>query len=210
MVDLIYREESYALIGCCMEVYNVLGHGFLEAVYQEALARELKRSGIPFRREVPLEIFYKGELLNKNYFADFVCFDKIIIETKALPALLPAHAAQVFNYLKATRLQLGLLVNFGCSERLQYSRHINLPRTTINTDPGNTDSTQVNTNLTNSTNKTNYVASSSDPLNSRNPCLKAPSPSSSSDLLNSRNPCLKAPGPSSSSDPSFPNSCKND
>ena len=184
MVDLIYKEESYAIIGCCMEVYNVLGHGFLEAVYQEALARELKRSGIPFRREVPLEIFYKGESLNRNYFADFVCFDKIIIETKALPALLPAHAAQVFNYLKATRLRLGLLVNFGCSERLQYSRHINLPRTAINTDLGNTD-------LTDSTNLTNHGASSSNPLNS---C----------------NPCLKAADPVSSSNPRSPKSCKND
>ena len=154
-----------------MEVYNVLGHGFLEAVYQEALARELKRVGIPFRREVPLEIFYKGESLNKSYFADFICFEKIILETKALPTLLPAHAAQVFNYLKATRLQLGLLVNFGCSEKLQYSRHINLPRTSMNTDLGNTD-------LTDSTNLTNRGTPSSNPLNSCDPCLKIPAPAS--------------------------------
>ena len=173
MAELIYKEESYALIGCCMEVYNVLGHGFLEAVYQEALDRELKRAGVPFHREVPLEIFYKGEPLNKNYFADFVCFDKIIIETKALPTLLPAHAAQVFNYLKATRLQLGLLVNFGCAERLQYSRHINLPRAASNTD------------MTNSTNLANQtLISSSNPLNSFNPCLKAPLPTSSSNPYN--------------------------
>lgn len=173
MAELIYKEESYALIGCCMEVYNVLGHGFLEAVYQEALARELKRAGIPFRREVPLEIFYKGEPMGKSYFADFICFEKIIVETKALPTLLPAHAAQVFNYLKATRLQLGLLVNFGCSEKLQYSRHINLPRTPVNTDSVNTDST-------NSANLTNRFASSSDSLNSFDPCLKASAPASPS------------------------------
>lgn len=170
MAELIYKEESYALIGCCMEVYNVLGHGFLEAVYQEALDRELKRAGVPFRREVPLEIFYKGEPLNKNYFADFVCFDKIIIETKALPTLLPAHAAQVFNYLKATRLQLGFLVNFGCPEKLQYSRHINLPRTSLKAESENTDST-------NPANFANRVSShSSNPLNSSDPCLKAPPP----------------------------------
>ena len=196
MAELIYKEESYALIGCCMEVYNVLGHGFLEAVYQEALASELKRAGIPFRREVPLEVFYKGEPLNKSYFADFICFEKIIIETKALPTLLPAHAAQVFNYLKATRLQLGLLVNFGCSEKLQYSRHINLPRTSMNTDLvkrdlGNTDWTDstdrtnggdgigfVNTNRKDSTNLTNRGTTPSNPLNSSNPCLKAPAPAS--------------------------------
>ena len=178
MAELIYKEESYALIGCCMEVYNVLGHGFLEAVYQEALDRELKRAGVPFHREVPLEIFYKGEPLNKNYFADFVCFDKIIIETKALPTLLPAHAAQVFNYLKATRLQLGLLVNFGCAERLQYSRHINLPRTSLKAESENTDST-------NPANFANRVSShSSNPLNSFNPCLKAPLPTSSSNPYN--------------------------
>lgn len=174
MAELIYKEESYALIGCCMEVYNVLGHGFLEAVYQEALDRELKRAGVPFRREVPLEIFYKGEPLNKNYFADFVCFDKIIIETKALPTLLPAHAAQVFNYLRATRLQLGLLVNFGCPEKLQYSRHINLPRAALNT------------NITNSTNLANQpLIPSFDSLNSFNPCLKT---TCSSSPYNS-NPC---------------------
>lgn len=188
MKDLIYKEKTYALIGCCMEVYNVLGHGFLEGVYQEALGRELKRAGIPFRREVPLEVFYKGEPLNKNYFADFICFDKIIIETKALPTLLPAHAAQLFNYLKATGLELGLLVNFGCAEKLQYSRHINLPRTRL----GNT----VNTGLTDSTDHTDssYPCSKalhpSDPLNPSDSCFKAPHPS---DPLNPSNPCFKVP-----------------
>ena len=196
MGELIHKEETYKIIGCCMEVYNVLGHGFFEAVYQEALAREFKHSGVPFRREVPLGIVYKGEPLNKVYIADFICFDKIIIETKALPTLLPAHAAQVFNYLKATGLQLGLLVNFGCSEKLQYSRHINLPRKHTGT-----------TNLTDSTDLTNqqHPNHPSNSLNPSNPCFHYPS-----DSLNPSNPCFHYPSnpcfqhPSNSLNPSNP------
>ncbi len=112
MTDLIYKEESYAIIGACMEVHRELGPGFLEGVYQEALERELTAQDIPFEREMKLEIVYKGKPLVKRYFADFVCYGKIIVELKAINELQPEHEAQIFNYLKATGMKLGLLVNF--------------------------------------------------------------------------------------------------
>ncbi len=110
---LLYKQESYNIIGACMEVHNTLGCGFLEAVYQEALALEFERRKIPFVREKELTIEYKGIILGKRYNADFICYDKIIVETKALSELLTLHQAQVINYLKATELKLGILVNFG-------------------------------------------------------------------------------------------------
>ena len=110
---LIYKEESYKIIGACMEVHNTLGCGFLEAVYQEALAIEFEKRGIPYIREAELNIEYKGIILSKKYNADFICYDKIIVETKALTELLTVHQSQVINYLKATKLKLGILVNFG-------------------------------------------------------------------------------------------------
>lgn len=124
MADLIYKQEVYTIIGTCMEVHNQLGNGFLEAVYQEALALELKERGIPFQKEVRLEINYKGRILEKYYIADFVCYDGIIIELKALNDTLPVHEAQVLNYLKASNNKLGLLVNFGKAS-LQYKRLVN-------------------------------------------------------------------------------------
>lgn len=96
-----------------MAVHRELGPGFLEAVYQEALAREFGDTVIPFEREQVLTIHYKGKPLNKQYFADFICYDSIIIETITAKSFTTDHEAQVFNYLKATRMQLGLLVNFG-------------------------------------------------------------------------------------------------
>ena len=122
-MDIIYKEESYKIIGACMEVHKELGPGFLEAVYQEALALEFKRKGIPFKQEVRLEISYKGQTLSKYYEADFVCYDKIILETKAINELTGGHESQVLNYLKATKFKLGLLVNFG-AESLEYKRLI--------------------------------------------------------------------------------------
>ncbi len=118
---LIYKNESYDIIGCCMEVHKELGHGFLEAVYQESLALEFAEQRIPFEREKPIEIEYRGQVLQKNYIADFVCYDKILVELKALSALEGIHTAQVINYLKATGIKLGLLVNFG-TESLEYKR----------------------------------------------------------------------------------------
>ena len=121
---LIYKEESYKIIGACMEVHNTLGCGFLEAVYQEALAIEFEKRGIPYIREAELNIEYKGIILSKKYNADFICYDKIIVETKALTELLTVHQSQVINYLNATKLKLGLLVNFG-EESLNYLRLAN-------------------------------------------------------------------------------------
>ena len=115
--------ETYAVIGACMEVHNELGHGFLEPVYQKALAAELTRRGIPFLREQEYEVLYKGERIGAKYKADFVCFNSIILELKALSALSSAHEAQVINYLKATGFERGLLINFGMS-KLQYKRLI--------------------------------------------------------------------------------------
>ena len=110
---LVYPSESYAITGCLMTVHRELGCGFLEAVYQEALAREFTEIGIPFIREVPLQINYKGRPLQKEYIADFVCFDKIIVELKAVAKITDIHKCQVKNYLKATGYKLGILANFG-------------------------------------------------------------------------------------------------
>jgi len=124
-MELIYKDEVYKIVGCCMEVYNTLRHGFLEAAYQEALEREFIAMGVPHQREVPLEIMYKGRPLDKKYFADFVCYGKIVVECKAVSVLAPDHAAQLGNYLRATGYKLGVLVNFGNGEGLQWSRHVN-------------------------------------------------------------------------------------
>ena len=124
MENLVYKEESYKIIGACMEVHKVLGPGFLEAVYQEALAIEFSHQGIPFEQEKELTITFKGIELEKKYNADFVCYGKIILETKAVKELCDNHRAQIINYLKATKMKLGLLVNFG-EPSLKYERFIN-------------------------------------------------------------------------------------
>ena len=124
MENLIFKEESYKIIGACMEVHKVLGPGFLEPVYQEALAIEFRHQGIPFEQEKELTITFKGIELEKKYNADFVCYGKIILETKAVKELCDNHRAQIINYLKATKMKLGLLVNFG-EPSLRYERFIN-------------------------------------------------------------------------------------
>ncbi len=125
MGELIYQEESYKIIGAAMEVHRQLGSGFLEAVYQEALAIEFKKREIPFEREQELTVYYKGKPLIKHYNADFVCYDKIIVETKALDEISGKDESQVINYLKATGFQLGLLINFG-RQSLEYRRLVRL------------------------------------------------------------------------------------
>jgi GxxExxY protein len=121
--DLIYRNESYLIVGCCMEVHKRLGCGFKEAVYQEALEREFVDNELEYEREKRLKILYKGIFLKKEYTPDFVCFDKIVLELKAVSELTDIHQAQLFNYLKASKLRLGLLINFGTTT-LQFKRFI--------------------------------------------------------------------------------------
>jgi len=115
--------QTYAIIGAAMEVHRELGHGFLEAVYQEGLALELAARGIPFRREVPLQVKYKGQPLACAYKADFICFDNILVELKAIETLSDTERSQVINYLNATRFTRALLLNFG-SPSLEYQRMV--------------------------------------------------------------------------------------
>ena len=116
--------RTYAIIGAAMEVHRVLGPGFLEKVYQEALALELSDRDIPSEREILLPIDYKGRRLHAKYFADFVCHRQVIVECKAINGLTGADESQAINYLKATGLKVALLLNFGNSS-LQYRRLVN-------------------------------------------------------------------------------------
>jgi GxxExxY protein len=119
----LFEEETYEIIGACMAVHRELGAGFLEQVYQEALSIEFEASNVPFSKEQRLEVTYKDQVLDKFYYADFVCYGKIIVELKAIETLLKEHKAQVLNYLKATGYKLGLLINFG-AQSLEYKRVI--------------------------------------------------------------------------------------
>jgi len=121
MSDLLFPKESYDIIGAAIEVHRQLGCGFTEPVYQEALAEELTLRNIPFVREKVFTVTYKGKPLSKEFRADFVCFNQIIVELKAVTDFADEHYAQVYNYLKASGLQLGLLINFG-KTLLEYKR----------------------------------------------------------------------------------------
>jgi GxxExxY protein len=123
---LIYAEEAYEIQGAIFEVYKVIGCGFLEAVYQECLEKEFTLQDIPFESQIELKIDYKGQILKQTYKPDFICFDKIIVEIKAVKELTKEHQAQVINYLKATDMRLGLLVNFGSYPKAEIKRLINL------------------------------------------------------------------------------------
>jgi|SRR5690554_5594161 len=118
---LIYKEEAFRIIGCCMEVHKVLGKGFQEIVYKEALEYEFKRNNIPFEREKEFKIYYKDIVLSRCYYSDFVIFNKIILEAKAIECLTSSHLKQTLNYLAASNLRLGLLINFG-EDSLKYKR----------------------------------------------------------------------------------------
>ena len=124
MAELIYKEESYKIIGSCMKVHSELGAGFLESVYQEALEKQFIKDSIPYVREKILKIQFAGEQLKKTFKADFVCYDKIIIELKAASFIHTDNIKQTLNYLNATNLKLGLLVNFG-EKSLTYKRILN-------------------------------------------------------------------------------------
>ncbi len=124
MVDLLFKDESYSIIGACMKVHSNLGSGFLESVYSEALCKEFEKRKIPFVKEKKLSLYYEGEQLKKYFKADFICFDSIIVEIKSKSILLKVDEQQTVNYLKATEHQLGLLVNFG-EKSLKYKRFVN-------------------------------------------------------------------------------------
>lgn len=113
MGKILYKDEVYAIQGAVFEVYRELGCGFLEAVYQECLEKELNLRGIPFESQKELRLSYKGDVLNLTYKPDLVCYGSIIVELKAMKVVEDIHRAQLFNYLKATESRLGLLVNFG-------------------------------------------------------------------------------------------------
>lgn len=124
MTELIYRNEAYAIIGAAMEVYNQLGCGFLESVYQEALEIELESRGIPFNSQQEFLLYYKGRQLKKYFKPDLVCYEKIIVDLKAIERLTSGDIAQMQNYLNGTKLELGLLINFGARSGLESKRII--------------------------------------------------------------------------------------
>jgi GxxExxY protein len=120
--ELIYKDESYAIVGACFAVYKDKGCGFLEPVYHECLGIELELRGIPFRSKPPHTLQYRGRTLIQTFTPDFVCYHKIIVEIKAVSSLIDEHRAQVLNYLSATGYKLGLLVNFAHYPRMEYER----------------------------------------------------------------------------------------
>ncbi len=124
MTELLYKAEVFEIIGAAIEVHKELGHGFLEAVYQEAFQIEMGRKQIPLEPQKSLRIRYKDQILKKEYVADFICYGKIIAELKALDELTGREEAQILNYLKATGLRIGLLINFGSVGKLEWKRYI--------------------------------------------------------------------------------------
>ena len=124
-MSLIYKNEVYDIMGACFDVYKELSCGFSEPIYQEALEIEFKLRGIPFEREKELVVYYKGQKLRKKYIADFVCYDDIIVELKALDNVTSKEVSQLLNYLHITKYPLGLLVNFGHEDELEWRRYVN-------------------------------------------------------------------------------------
>ena len=122
MTELLLKDEVFAIVGAAMEVHNQLGTGFLEAVYHEALEIEERLRGIPFVSNKKIKIKYKGGVLNKEYEADQVCYDQVIVEMKAIDRLTTRDDAQLLNYLKATGLRVGVLLNFGSGAKLEWKR----------------------------------------------------------------------------------------
>ena len=123
MSKIVFKEESYRIIGVCMKVHNALGSGFKEAVYEEALEKELEIRSIDYKRQVRLPIYYNDEKLKKYYVADFVCCENILLEIKATEYIIKEHEKQLLNYLKTTRMPLGKLINFG-EPSLRYRRYV--------------------------------------------------------------------------------------
>lgn len=123
--EILFKEESYQIMGACFEVYKEKGSGFLEAVYQECLALEFEQQEVPFVEQPRLGLEYKGQPLQQSYEPDFLCFGKILVEIKAVKQVADEHRSQVINYLKASGHQLELLVNFGHYPKIEYERFVN-------------------------------------------------------------------------------------
>lgn len=121
MDELVYKEEAYKIIGICMDVHNILGGGFLEIVYKDAIEYELRKYSIPYEREKQFDIQYKNITLPHKFYADFIVFDKIILEVKAVEGIPDEFLKQTINYLAVSKCKLGLIVNFG-REKLSYKR----------------------------------------------------------------------------------------
>lgn len=121
--QIIYKEEAFKIIGCCLEVHKELGKGFNEVIYKDALEIEFQIKDIEYKREKEYDIAYKGHILPRKYYADFVLMDKIILEIKAIEMLTDSNIKQIWNYLATSKLRLGLLVNFG-EDSLKYKRII--------------------------------------------------------------------------------------
>ena len=134
MTEIIYKKESYAIIGACFEVYNEKGCGFLEPVYQECLAIEFEYQRIPATATPLLVLSYRSRILKQTYAPDYICFEKIIVELKAVLAVADEHRGQLLNYLHATGFELGLLVNFGHYPGLEYERVARTQRLKAKTD----------------------------------------------------------------------------
>jgi GxxExxY protein len=122
MASIIYKLESFEIMGACFEVYKEKGSGFVESVYQECLEIELGLRNIPFKAQSELTLTYKGRPLKSKFKPDFICYDKIVLELKTVSGLTDEHRAQVQNYLRATGLKLGLLVNFAHYPKVEYER----------------------------------------------------------------------------------------
>lgn len=131
MADLLYKDESYKIIGACFEVYNQKGYGFIEPVYQECLQIEFALQGIPFVSQPEIQMSYKGTILTQYFKPDFICYGKIIVEIKSVSAIAAAHRAQAISYLNATEFELALLVNFGQHPKLDYERLAKSKKTSI-------------------------------------------------------------------------------
>jgi len=124
MVEILFKKESYKIIGACMEVHKKLGPGFLESVYSEALELEFEKAGVPYKKEKKLPVYYDDKPLNKYFRADFVCYDSIVLELKATKYSVDADRKQTLNNIKATKFKLGILINFG-TPSLIYKRIVN-------------------------------------------------------------------------------------
>ena len=122
MPSIIYKLESFEIMGACFEVYKEKGSGFVESVYQECLEIELGLRNIPFKAQQELALTYKGRALKSKFKPDFICYDKVVLEIKSVSGLTDEYRAQVQNYLRATGLKLGLLVNFGHYPKVEYER----------------------------------------------------------------------------------------